>query len=65
MTTEDLRAHIEQRRLTPAGTLARTEQETHAGQKGELHVDVNPIGLAFIRAAHEQPCDCVHCECGR
>lgn len=65
MTGKQLREHIELRASVPGGTISRVEGEDHAGKKGAVSRDVNPIALAFIQAAHGDACDCVHCDCGR
>ena len=65
VTTQEIREHVALRESIPGGTIARIEGEDHAGAKGEVHRDIQPIALAFIRASHGQPCGCVHCDCGR
>lgn len=65
MTQAEIREHVEHRLSTPGGMIARIEGENHAGRKGEVHRDLQPIALAFIKATHGSRCDCIHCECGR
>lgn len=61
MTLTDIRGHVDHRLSTPGGMIARIEGENHAGQKGEVHKDINPAALAFVRAAHGRTCDCSYC----
>jgi len=61
MTHQELREHIALRESIPGGTIARVEGEVHAGKKGEIHRDINPMALAFIRAAHGASCSCESC----
>lgn len=61
MTDQEIREHVEHRLSTPGGTIARIEGENHAGAKGEVHRDINPIGLAFVQASHGRTCDCQYC----
>ena len=61
MTLTDLREHVELRLATPGGTIARITGENHAGEKGAVIRDVNPIALAFVRASHVPTCDCSYC----
>ena len=61
MTSQEIREHVALREQVPGGTIARVEGEDHAGRKGAVHKDINPIALAFIRAAHDASCDCKHC----
>jgi hypothetical protein len=64
MTQDDLRTHLDNRARTAAGTIARGDCENLNGQKGKQIVDVQPMAVAFFKAAHEQPCSCRYCTAG-
>lgn len=57
-----IRDHVVRRAFTPNGTIARTTVEQLPNAKGATVTDVQPIALAFIRAAHDSRCGCHYCK---